>query len=188
MYEQLVAIVDETDDRPIAITGSRIRGWHRVLFKDDFRSAGQFRTGIAEFGIRWYSVPGDLGLKWCRGADPARITGELDEAAAEFQGFVASARSRPFSTREACEACAALYASVVAIHPFMDGNGRTAWVVLTAALLSAGLDPVIFDRDLSEHNRRLALAVPRVHGTGERVDVRPFAELLATLLGGSPVR
>jgi prophage maintenance system killer protein len=72
---------------------------------------------------------------------------------------------------------AGLYAGILHVHPFADGNHRTAFVALSAALWSLGLPAVEFadDKDMTDHDNALAPAVVSPDG-----DIDPFARLLAT--------
>lgn len=72
---------------------------------------------------------------------------------------------------------AALYAGILRVHPFADGNHRTAFVALSAALWSLGLPAVEFadDKDITDHDSAVAPALISSDG-----DVEPFARLLAT--------
>ena len=72
---------------------------------------------------------------------------------------------------------AALYASILRVHPFADGNHRTAFVALSAALWSLGLPAVEFsdEKDMTDHDSAVTPALISPDG-----DVEPFARLLAT--------
>ncbi len=72
---------------------------------------------------------------------------------------------------------AALYAGILRVHPFADGNHRTAFVALSAALWSLGLPAVEFadNKDMTDHDSAVAPALISPDG-----DVEPFARLLAT--------
>jgi prophage maintenance system killer protein len=63
------------------------------------------------------------------------------------------------------------------VHPFADGNHRTAFVALSAALWSLGLPAVEFadDKDMIGHDSAVAPALISRDG-----DIEPFARLLAT--------
>jgi hypothetical protein len=72
---------------------------------------------------------------------------------------------------------AALYTGILRVHPFADGNHRTAFVALSAALWSLGLPAVEFahDKDMTDHDSAVAPALISPDG-----DVDPFARLLTT--------
>lgn len=63
------------------------------------------------------------------------------------QGSLESALSRPFATFDnqelypsPTEKAAAVFESILINHPFIDGNKRTAYVLLRLILFEAGLD------------------------------------------------
>jgi len=76
-------------------------------------------------------------------------------------------------------AVAALYAGILRVHPFVDGNHRVSFVALSAALWSFGLPNVEFedDRETIAHDDALVPALESEHGSIER-----FAQLLADLI------
>ncbi len=69
-----------------------------------------------------------------------------------------------------------LYAKVLSIHPFVDGNGRTAFTILQYALVRSGLVCVALD-DYAEHQWALGAAL--------RIDSRQSYDPLQTLLVAS---
>ncbi|MFI4977279.1 MAG: Fic family protein [Solirubrobacterales bacterium] len=74
-------------------------------------------------------------------------------------------------------AAAALYAGILRVHPFVDGNHRVGFVVLSAALWSFGLPNVRFigAEEMIAHDDALVPAL-----VSASADVEPFAQLLAT--------
>jgi prophage maintenance system killer protein len=71
----------------------------------------------------------------------------------------------------------ALYAGILRVHPFADGNHRTGFVALSAALWSLGLPAIEFarDGDMTDHDDAVAPALFSPEG-----DIELFAQLLAT--------
>jgi hypothetical protein len=74
-------------------------------------------------------------------------------------------------------AAAALYAGILRVHPFVDGNHRVGFVALSAALWSFGLPNVRFigAEEMIAHDDALVPALLSASG-----DVEPFAQLLTT--------
>jgi prophage maintenance system killer protein len=70
-----------------------------------------------------------------------------------------------------------LYAGILRVHPFADGNHRAGFVALSAALWSLGLPAVEFaqDADMIDHDNAVAPALFSPEG-----DIESFAQLLAT--------
>jgi prophage maintenance system killer protein len=81
------------------------------------------------------------------------------------------------SILERARVAGALYAGILSVHPFVDGNHRTGFVALSAALWSLGLPAVEFAReaDMTDHDDAVAPALSSPNG-----DIEPFAWLLAT--------
>jgi fido (protein-threonine AMPylation protein) len=75
-----------------------------------------------------------------RGSGGKKVAGNLRRALAAFECDVAAleARERP-PIQDAARAAVRLYAKVIGIHPFFDGNGRTAWAIVSNALQRCGL-------------------------------------------------
>lgn len=72
------------------------------------------------------------------------------------------------------ERAAKLHGEFVKIHPFVDGNGRTARLLLNFELMKTGFPPVIIKKDMrSEYYESLDHA----HTTG---DYRNFINLVAS--------
>jgi prophage maintenance system killer protein len=72
-----------------------------------------------------------------------------------------------------------LYAGILRVHPFVDGNHRVSFVALSTALWSLGLPNVEFedDADTIAHDDALVPALESKQGS-----VEPFAQLLADLI------
>lgn len=75
-----------------------------------------------------------------RGTGGKQVRQGLGKALAVFERDVKAlvAADRP-SLHDAARAAVRLYAKVIGIHPFFDGNGRTAWAVFSYALQRCGL-------------------------------------------------
>lgn len=109
------------------------------------------------------------------GSPPERIEPEPLEACDAFRRHVDVAQTSGGSVRVAPGALAAseLYARVLRIHPYEDGNGRVAFVALQAALRSQGLYVITFD-DIERHDERLGHALRN----DVAADYEPFARLI----------
>ena len=79
-------------------------------------------------------------LRTRRGSGGKQVRPNLGKALALFEREVAalSAKESPMLS-EAALIAVRLYAKVIGIHPFFDGNGRTAWAVFSYALQRCGL-------------------------------------------------
>ena len=99
-------------------------------YDDDRWSRGE-RPGT--YKLAQYTV-GISGV----GTEPEDVPAEIDELAAE----VDEAMEKPNARKRALVIAAYLHAKVVDIHPFSDGNGRTARLLMNWALLSLGHPPI----------------------------------------------
>ena len=73
-----------------------------------------------------------------------------------------------------------IYAQIVAVHPWEDGNGRTAWLVLTHTLIRCGVLAVATDP-----SRETRVALGRAITKTGRRDLQPLAELLVETIRAS---
>jgi fido (protein-threonine AMPylation protein) len=93
------------------------------------------------------------------------VCGEFNEAVAEHSAV---------DLADACATAARLYARLLAIHPFEDGNDRVSYVALQAALRSQGVPWVDFAGAVREHDECLGAAL-----VADRApDYRPLTALL----------
>ncbi len=75
-----------------------------------------------------------------RGSGGKQVRPSLGRALALFEREVAAlSTQRSPALSEAALSAVKLYAKVIGIHPFFDGNGRTAWAVLSYTLQRCGL-------------------------------------------------
>lgn len=88
----------------------------------------------------------------------------------------AAAQDRPLPIADAVRPAAKLYARVIGIHPFVDGNGRTGFCVLTHALIRCGgLAVALPEDDGQEFHWCLGQAMRRDRAP----DYEPLTELMA---------
>jgi fido (protein-threonine AMPylation protein) len=115
-------------------------------------------------------------MRQIEGTAPDSLLRNLAEVCAEFNRGTAQLDRRDTGIAEQTRVVAALYAGILRVHPFADGNHRTAFVALSAALWSLGLPAVEFadDKDMTDHDSAVAPALISPGG-----DIEPFARLLA---------
>jgi fido (protein-threonine AMPylation protein) len=163
--------------RPLRLDPERIRWWHGAIFGRHFpHDGGHFRKELAFFGV----LMPDGGMRQLEGAAPQTIRQELAAVCASF-----NSRIDPFSdvdtlsVLDRTRAAAALYAGILRVHPFVDGNHRVSFVALSAVLWSLGLSNVEFeeDADMLAHDDALTPALLSKEGSTE-----PFTRLLAELI------
>ncbi len=152
----------------------RVRWWHGAIFGRSFpHDGGRFRRERAFFGV----VTDRGGMRQIEGSSPDALLRDLAEVCAAFNDGIARLDQRRTGIAEQTRVAAALYAGILRVHPFADGNHRTAFVALSAALWSLGLPAVEFadDKDMTDHDHAVAPAL-----VSPNRDIEPFARLLAT--------
>lgn len=162
---------------PLQMDPERIRWWHGAIFARHFpHDGGRFRRDRAFFGV----VIPNGEMRQLEGAVPEAIRRELQTVCSLFNRY-ADALGDPDTTAvlERTRAVAALYAGILRVHPFADGNHRVSFVALSAALWSFGLPNVEFedDADTIAHDDALVPALESRNGS-----VEPFAQALADLI------
>jgi Fic/DOC family len=152
----------------------RIRWWHGAIFARHFPyDGGCFRRERAFFGV----VTADGGMRQIEGSSPETLRRDLAKVCVSFNDGVVRLAKRNSSVLERTQVVGALYAGILRVHPFADGNHRTSFVALSAALWSLGLPAVEFSRgeDMAAHDNAVAPALLSRDG-----GIEPFAQLLAT--------
>ncbi len=159
---------------PLHVDPERIRWWHGAIFARHFpHDGGRFRQERAYFG----AVTADGGMRQIEGSSPDTLRRDLAEVCVSFNSNVERLGKQNAGVLEQARIAGAMYAGMLRVHPFADGNHRTGFVALSAALWSLGLPAVEFaqDADLADHDDAVAPALFSRDG-----DVEPFAQLLAT--------
>jgi prophage maintenance system killer protein len=161
--------------RPLTMDPERVRWWHGAIFSGLFPyDGGTFR---AAHEPAFYGVSTDAGIRQLEGAASGDIQRELRDVCDEFDRAVQAFGDIDSATvLDRCRAVADLYAGILRVHPFVDGNHRAAFVAMSAALWSLGLPNVAFDSDaeMLAHDAALASSLLPEDGSSE-----PFAQLLA---------
>lgn len=137
-----------------------LRSWHEGLFSMTFpdeagvfhedRERGQYSAMLAPDVFRSYA-----------GTAGRQVYRQLRDACGCFDSEAhAEEHVAEGPIRNAVAIAVRLYAAVLRIHPFLDGNGRTAYVVLQYALIRQRLPCVALD-DFTEHQLALGQAIRR---------------------------
>jgi fido (protein-threonine AMPylation protein) len=152
------------------------------LFPDD---AGRFRRDYGSwcedgsFGVGTGSGPASESRNFV-GTSPRQIETKLSKEFGRFH----EARTQLINRSEAGEKPALLdatfpagrlYARILRIHPFVDGNLRAAFVILQAGLLSLNLPAIEFDGKQREHDQALITAF---EPGGRRQSYEPLTVLI----------
>jgi hypothetical protein len=158
----------------LEMTPERVRWWHGAIFARHFPyDGGRFRRERAYFGV----VTPDGGMRQIEGSSPENLRRDLAEVCVSFNGGSERLGKRNASVLEQTRVASAMYAGILRVHPFADGNHRTSFVALSAALWSLGLPAVEFaqNADMTDHDDAVAPALFSPEG-----GIEPFAQLLAT--------
>ena len=154
-HRDAILYVEEVVQRAEPLTEWQIRNLHRLVLKTiDDDNAGRYRTlNVTIAGAR--HVPPDM----------LQVP---EQMAALLHWYETQAvHLHPV------ERAARLHVDFVKIHPFVDGNGRTARLLLNLELLKAGFPAIVLPVE-----KRLAyyLALDTAHVEG---DMAPFLALVA---------
>lgn len=116
---------------------------HQGIFEPAFGEKTLGFRSLRKHGVQFPIVTGTReephpGVR--RGTGGKQVKQNLGKALAVFERDVEALKSadRP-SLNDAAKAAVRLYAKVIGIHPFFDGNGRTAWAVFSYALQRCSL-------------------------------------------------
>jgi len=143
---------------PRAIGEMEIRQLHQLTVGRTLQSAGQYaarsRFVATEGGLHKFPEPGDIPQRM---ADLAAFLARIDPTA---------------------QCAFEVHLELVAIHPFEDGNGRTARLVMNALLLRGGYLPLLIGPE-----QRADYTDAIAHHQASN-DAAPFNEFAAQLLTG----
>lgn len=116
------------------IRAADVRGIHQAILKDiDDRNAGKYRTVEVKITGSQYGTP-----------SPEKVQSEMQRFTDWLQKVITP--NQYLESDPLVLACAA-HAWFVYIHPFIDGNGRTARMLLNLLLIRSGYPLVIITRD-----------------------------------------
>jgi fido (protein-threonine AMPylation protein) len=153
------AVVHGTAQR--SITVDSVRRLHEIVFATTFpEHAGRLRqrNEEAQYGIVLGTAEQPI-VQSARATAGVRVPKRLEQACAEFNETIAE-QDRRDAVRldDLVFIVVRLYAKTLSIHPFLDGNGRTAFTLLQYALVRCGLICVALE-DFQAHQRALGAAL-----------------------------
>jgi Fic family protein len=152
-HREAITLVESLADRREPITATVVRQLHAlVMARIDDENAGQYR----QLPVRIAGATHEPPPAW---EVPARMTDWVDWL------------NEQEDSAEPVELAAVAHHRLVAIHPFLDGNGRTARLVMNLILLRAEYLPAIIARaNRAQYYRALAAA--------DRGDSAPLTNLV----------
>ncbi len=155
----VLAVVHGVAKRPITVDA--IRRLHEIIFVTTFPDhAGHLRKPKEEgrYGVVLGTAEHPV-VKSERATAGARVPRRLEEICREFNE-TAAAQEQPdtIALDELVLTAVRFYAKVLSTHPFLDGNGRTAFTLLQYALVRSDLACVAL-KDFDAHQRALGTAL-----------------------------
>jgi fido (protein-threonine AMPylation protein) len=178
----ILEVLSEAERSPLRMGVDSLLRWHRAIFITTFPyQAGTLRTAQTQFGVRWREG-GQLCTRMVTGSEPGAVRAELGLAFAAYDAERERSTRPERSLERAAMAAGRLYADILRIHPFDDGNLRGAVPALQAALVSLGAPTVHFEAAVAEHDEALGWALrPDV----QSLTIEPFIELLLSRIRAS---
>lgn len=157
-HREAILYVEDIITRNEKFTSGQIRRIHSLILKNiDENNAGVFRkVNVTVAGAE--NIPPDSFL----------VAGEMDNLETWYNSSV--------KVLHPVELAARLHSDFVKIHPFIDGNGRTARLLMNLELMKAGFPAVVLPVE-----RRLEYyeTLDRSHVYG---DYEPFMDLIVLLV------
>jgi hypothetical protein len=136
-----------------------VREINRIALKDLDERAGAYRLGPVKITGTDFEPP-----------PPSELPPYMEKLAAELR--------EPPTDKSVVHFAAEMHGKLVAIHPFVDGNGRTARLLMNAILMDAGLPPSIIN--FQDKERYLDCLAESNHG-----DLSAMVTLLAETVEAS---
>lgn len=142
------------------------RGWHRGIMEGlvppDPQLVGRFRgeAGLEDYDVRIGDLPGVRSAEVS--AELAEFDRKLQLITAELDGMIKPGQDlNADALRAILTLCAWAHSEWVRIHPFANGNGRTARLWVNSIAMRYGLPPFlrIRPRPNSEYGRASAAAM-----------------------------
>ena len=154
-HREAIFYVEDMVGKTEALTEWQIKSLHQLVLKNiDDRNAGRYRTQNVIISGAEHRPPDYLSV-------PQEMETFVRQCAIDRQ------RLHPV------EYAARVHADFVKIHPFVDGNGRTARLLNNLELMKAGFPPAVLP---VEKRLRYYEALDRAHCKG---DYEPFLALMA---------
>jgi fido (protein-threonine AMPylation protein) len=181
----LSSVRDAAEVAPVEMSLDRLARWHQAIFKSTFSAeAGRLRGEHEQASFTVILIEdGDARRTPMNGAEGGpELRRRLSQACERFNArlkALEAAGGQP-RVRDAISIAAELYIEILDAHPFIDGNLRAAAVALEAALRSANLPVIRFDRVLERHDAAIGWAIRR----DEKRTLEPLVSLMEDLAKG----
>ena len=152
-HPEAIQEIEELAASNLPLTEAQILTLHRIVFRDSMKDAGQFRLGeVTILGSRWRPPPA------------SHVPFAVREMISEY-----NANAHELTP---IELSAWLLHRFVQIHPFVDGNGRVARLIMNLTLLRHGYPIAILTKaDRKKYLRSLERA--------DAGDLKPLVSFVA---------
>jgi len=142
------------ENRPIMISEALIRSFHQIVTEDIEKEwAGKYRNSLVMIGGTNYKPPEAI---------------DVPKMMAELVSWIRKNQNKLHPV----ELAALLHYQLVAIHPFFDGNGRTARLIMNVILMQTGYPlAIILKNDRKRYYQFLAKA--------DKGDLIPFVRFIS---------
>jgi fido (protein-threonine AMPylation protein) len=172
------------EQRPIRLTPEHLEKMHRGIFRTTFPDrAGRFRDDDVTYGALWRE-DGVQQRRLMDGLPVEEVRPALNVAFAAYDAELKRCEPERRHADEAIRAAVTLYAEVLRIHPFPDGNTRTTFPLLQVALVSLGSQAIHFAG--AELERREALGWAAQPDPAQRT-VEPLVTFVRERMRTSPL-
>ncbi len=159
-----------------ALAPEDIDALHSAVFGPVFGDLALDRRSLkdhVEYPV-WIEDRQSIRTQMAEGSAPKQIDRNIERAFARFEKqLLALSEREQLTLVDLCLPPAQLYADLIRVHPFMDGNGRTAWLVMNHALVRCGA-LIVTAAPTIESRVVLGKAL-----AGKHPDARPLARHLA---------
>lgn len=178
----VLAMVEGKRDRPLSVRDVDLI--HRAIFAPVFGDAALSYRALRHERVQYPVVlgtPEHPRYVVQEGSAPRSVEQKVRKTLRQFETRVAAlaelAAREEATLRDAVLPPVRLYGRIIGIHPWLDGNGRTAWVLLSYALQRCGLLEVAL-RPTSETRLALGQAIAK---TGSR-DYVPMVDIVEDII------
>ncbi|MBF0354447.1 MAG: Fic family protein [Alphaproteobacteria bacterium] len=151
-------------------TSSDVCNLHRLILGSIFEWAGEYRR--ADLACK--------GIKWCRAKFILYEMSNFRRMLERMTPF-----SPSLSRQEVLSRLAEIHGELIVIHPFLDGNGRTARLLCDLLLMQAEYPPIRLGAFDEQEVQRDYFAA--IHDVWEKIDYQPLIALLDRLVAVKPV-
>jgi Fic family protein len=155
-HKDAIIYVEEIVKNGEELTEWQIKNIHRLVLKGiDDENAGQYRKqNVIISGAK--HIPPDFLV--------------LND---EMNKFIKWYTSRDAKEMHPIERAARVHGEFVKIHPFVDGNGRTARLLLNLELMKSGYPPIVIQ---NEERMKYYVALDKAHTIGSYIDFISIVE------------